>query len=355
MTATRATAAAILLAMTLLGATSVEETVEAEAGLAAAERRLAAIEADLDRVAAAYETAAAHAVRLANEVGRNDWAVQVAQDRHDDAQAAVRAAVRARYMTPPLEQLWVIRAWTAAPGVASALHRSALLDMLPDVMAERAASAEATSVRLANQERQLQLVTAGASSAQRDLDQAKARLTDEVAEASEEVAEARETLEDLRRRAAAEAAVAGSPTAVAGGTGWNPPPVMACPLGLPNGFSPSWGAARPGGRSHQGVDMFAGRGMPVFAAAAGTVRVGSNGLGGLTVDLYDTTGNRYYYAHLDSVAVTSGQTVAAGQTVGGAGTSGNAAGTPPHLHWQVHPGGGGPTDPYPIASALCRP
>lgn len=348
MTARRATVAAVLLALTLLGATSVEETVEAEAGLAAAERRLAAIEVDLDRMAAAYETAAAHAVRLTNEVGRNDWAVQSAQGRDDDAQAAVRSAVRARYMTPPIEQLWVIRAWTDAPDVASALHRNALLDMLPDVLAERAASVEATSVRLANEERQLQLVIAGASSAQRDLDQAHARLTDEVAEASEQVAVARETLEDLRRRAAAEAAVAG-------GTGWNPPPVMACPLGLPNGFNPSWGAPRSGGRSHQGVDMFAARGMPVFAAASGTAHVGSNGLGGLTVDLYDTTGNRYYYAHLDSVAVTSGQSVVAGETIGGAGTSGNAAGTPPHLHWQVHPGGGGPTDPYPIAAALCRP
>ena len=212
---------------------------------------------------------------------------------------------------------------------------------------------------MANQERQLQLVTAGAAGAQQTLGQARARLTEQLEQAGDQVDDARAALEELRRRAAAEAAaaaaVAGFPTAVAGGAGWNPPPVMACPLGLPNGFSPSWGAPRSGGRSHQGVDMFAARGMPVFAAAAGTVRVGSNGLGGLTVQLYDTTGNRYYYAHLDSVAVTSGQTVEAGQTLGGAGTSGNAAGTPPHLHWQVHPGGGGPTDPYPIAAALCRP
>ena len=132
------------------------------------------------------------------------------------------------------------------------------------------------------------------------------------------------------------------------------PPVMACPLGLPNGFSSSWGAPRSGGRSHEGVDMFAARGTPVVAAGAGTVRVGRNGLGGLTVNLHDVAGNRYYYAHLDSVGVLDGQAVEAGQILGGAGTSGNAAGTPPHLHWQVHPGGGGPVDPFPLANALCR-
>ncbi|MEO2109220.1 MAG: M23 family metallopeptidase [Actinomycetota bacterium] len=91
-----------------------------------------------------------------------------------------------------------------------------------------------------------------------------------------------------------------------------------------------------------------------MAAGAGTVRVGRNGSGGLTVNLHDVAGNRYYYAHLDSVGVLDGQAVEAGQILGGAGTSGNAAGTPPHLHWQVHPGGGGPVDPFPLPNALCR-
>ncbi|WP_108665744.1 M23 family metallopeptidase [Euzebya rosea] len=355
MTAIRRAAATVALALTLVGATTVDETADAEAELGAAERRLAAVQTRLDRLAETYESLAAHATRLADEVGRTDAAVQDAQERHAEAEEAVRAAVRRRSMTPPLAQLWVFQAWRRASDASSALHLTALADRLPDLLADRAARAESTSTLLADERRQHELITAGTATSQDDLELARAGLDEQLEIALREVDGAREIVQAAQEREAEAADLEAAATQVSGGAGWTPPPVMACPLGLPNGFSPSWGAPRSGGRSHQGVDMFAARGMPVLAAAAGTVRVGSNGLGGLTVNLYDTAGNRYYYAHLDSVAVTSGQTVAAGQTVGGAGTSGNARGTPPHLHWQVHPGGRGPTDPYPIAAALCRP
>ncbi|MEO2109219.1 MAG: hypothetical protein ABGZ36_26750 [Actinomycetota bacterium] len=65
---------------------------------------------------------------------------------------------------------------------------------------------------------------------------------------------------------AAEPQLIGRQAVVAGGQeAW--PPVMACPLGPPNGFSSSWGAPRSGGRSHEGVDMFAARGTPWWRPA----------------------------------------------------------------------------------------
>jgi murein DD-endopeptidase MepM/ murein hydrolase activator NlpD len=101
--------------------------------------------------------------------------------------------------------------------------------------------------------------------------------------------------------------------------------------------------------------MFAAYSTPIFAVANGTVsRVYVNQLGGLSIDLVDDAGDRYYYAHLSSAAVVSGQRVSAGQVMGANGDSGNARGTPPHLHWQYHPGGGAPVNPYPLAAALCR-
>ena len=357
------TAALLVLALALLAATAPDgpSPEDAASDLADARERLRSIEQELDQLASAYDTAVAHLARLDGEAGESDATVEQAHQDHAEAQALARSMIRYRYMEP-VGELWVIDAWRTAPSAPAALHRTALLDHLPTVMAELLARAERTRELLLDTQQQHRTVLAGAANARDDLDRLHdemgvrlALAEDQLAAAGAALAEARQREAAAAAREAALAAAAGAgPQLVAGGGGWTPPPVMACPLGLPNGFSPSWGAPRSGGRSHQGVDMFAARGMPVMAAAEGTVQVGSNRLGGLTVNLYDVAGNRYYYAHLDNVVVNDGQQVSAGQVVGGAGTSGNARGTPPHLHWQVHPGGGRPVDPFPIAATLCR-
>ncbi len=110
-----------------------------------------------------------------------------------------------------------------------------------------------------------------------------------------------------------------------------------------------WGASRDGGgRSHEGVDIFASRGTPVVAVADGFVaRTGNQGLGGKQVWLRDPAlGNSYYYAHLDSVMATDGKPVKTGDTLGRVGNTGNAAGGPAHLHFGIYTSGGA-TDPYP--------
>ncbi|HEX6222263.1 MAG TPA: peptidoglycan DD-metalloendopeptidase family protein [Acidimicrobiia bacterium] len=127
-----------------------------------------------------------------------------------------------------------------------------------------------------------------------------------------------------------------------------------CPL--PPGqtsFIDSWGFPRPGGRRHQGVDMFAARGTPIYAVQSGTATPSSNSLGGITVHLRADTGFTYYYAHLDSRAISGSQRVDQGQVVGYNGNSGNALGTSPHLHFEIRPGGGGPVNPYPTVRAAC--
>ena len=109
-----------------------------------------------------------------------------------------------------------------------------------------------------------------------------------------------------------------------------------------------WGASRDGGgRSHEGVDIFAPRGTPVVAVTEGVItRTGNQGLGGKQVWLWDgILGNSYYYAHLDSVMTAGGIQVKTGDTLGRVGSTGNAAGGPPHLHFGIYTAGGA-VDPY---------
>lgn len=110
-----------------------------------------------------------------------------------------------------------------------------------------------------------------------------------------------------------------------------------------------FGAARDGGRrAHQGVDIFAPKGTPVLAASDGIVTsVGVNGLGGNVVWV-TRPGHleRQYYAHLDRQRVTPGTFVRRGDVIGTVGNTGNARGTPPHLHFGIYAFGGA-VDPLP--------
>lgn len=106
---------------------------------------------------------------------------------------------------------------------------------------------------------------------------------------------------------------------------------------------------------HEGIDLFAPAGTPLLAAERGVIlRISTGRLGGLTFWLRGESGADWYYAHLDAYVpgLAQGQVVEAGQVLGFVGNTGNAVGTPPHLHMEIHPGGGGPINPYPLLKVL---
>ena len=114
-------------------------------------------------------------------------------------------------------------------------------------------------------------------------------------------------------------------------------------------FSDDYGAPRASTGWHHGNDIFAPTGTPLLAVADGTLsRVGINRLGGNRLWLTDEAGNQFYYAHLSAYApaTVSGARVRAGQVIGFVGNTGDAITTPPHLHFEVHPGGGDSVNPY---------
>jgi peptidoglycan LD-endopeptidase LytH len=112
----------------------------------------------------------------------------------------------------------------------------------------------------------------------------------------------------------------------------------------------SWHALRAGGRLHEGQDIFAKRGTAVYSATEGyVVRIGKNRLGGQTVWVMGAGGRSYYYAHLAAYApgLTVGDYVTPQTVLGAVGTTGNAAGTPPHLHFGTYTSIGA-IDPRPL-------
>lgn len=116
------------------------------------------------------------------------------------------------------------------------------------------------------------------------------------------------------------------------------------PVYGPSSFTDTFGAFRGDISSgwHHGDDIFAPLGAPLLAVASGTVfSVGWNKVGGNRLWIRDGQGNLFYYAHLSAFSplAVNGSKVNAGDVVGFVGNTGDAEGTPFHLHFEVHPVG----------------
>jgi murein DD-endopeptidase MepM/ murein hydrolase activator NlpD len=131
------------------------------------------------------------------------------------------------------------------------------------------------------------------------------------------------------------------------------PGQFLCPIAgaqIIQGFGPTSFAIEPsfGGylHFHTGVDILAGYGTPIVAAAGGKVTAAGPAYDfGIRVEVTDTFGLVEIYAHMSDVAVAVGQEVQQGQTVGHVGSTGLSIGA--HLHFQLEVGHV-PTGPGPL-------
>lgn len=153
------------------------------------------------------------------------------------------------------------------------------------------------------------------------------------------------------------------PFAISVRTAWEMsrmPPASILPVPVrgvrANDIADTFGAPRGRDRQHAGVDIFATRGTAVVSSTRGVVvAIRDGGLGGRQVWIHGPGGERYYYAHLDdwTPGLARGDVVEAGTPLGTVGTTGNARGTPPHLHFGIY-GGQGANDPLPRLRAGAR-
>ncbi|HJS71782.1 MAG TPA: VCBS repeat domain-containing M23 family metallopeptidase [Acidimicrobiia bacterium] len=129
------------------------------------------------------------------------------------------------------------------------------------------------------------------------------------------------------------------------------------PVAGENHFTDTYNAPR-GGRLHEATDIMAAKMTPVVAAADGTVGWMSSTC--CTMELVHDDGYQSWYIHLNNdtpgtddgeawgfaPGIVTGARVTAGQLIGWVGDSGNAEGSAPHLHFQLHYPDGTRFNPY---------
>lgn len=180
---------------------------------------------------------------------------------------------------------------------------------------------------------------------------AYARYQAELRRQAEEAA--RRAREEAARQQAANNSSGAARSSAAAGLPASNTPGLVCPVAGNTWFIDTWGAPRPGGRTHKGVDMSGAMGTPLVAMNSGKVRLNWHSAGGRQVYVYGDDGNFYYYAHLSGYAagLSNGQRVSKGQLIGYMGATGNASTS--HLHLGMGRIGGAYVNPYPTVRRIC--
>jgi len=102
--------------------------------------------------------------------------------------------------------------------------------------------------------------------------------------------------------------------------------------------------------THTGQDFAGPSCTTIVSVGGGTVKsAGYEGAYGNRTVITLSDGTDIWYCHQSRISVQAGQKVDPGAVIGYTGSTGNVTG--PHLHLEVHPGGGAPVDPIPALRA----
>jgi murein DD-endopeptidase MepM/ murein hydrolase activator NlpD len=322
--------------------------------LASAQARVESARRAANAAAARYDEAQTRFYVLDDDIRRAQAGVRDLRARAKELAARARQRAIEAYIsgsTTGLEDL------VSGKDVLDAVRRTQFLDRAnaagDDAVDQFGAMQEELDIREKKLATQLEQQRALTKSLHDEDGRLRGALTQ--AQAAEQSLRAR--IAAAKRAAANQARIARAQSILDGGSNGGRSGVIissgswACPA-PGSAFGDSFGAPRSGGRRHQGNDMMAPRGSPIVAVVSGSISHGSSNLGGNQIWLHGSDGNTYFYAHLDSY-VGGSRSVSLGELIGRVGDTGNARGGPTHLHFEIHPGGGGAVDPYSTLRAHC--
>ena len=336
-------------------AVAVPASADTESELGSAEQQLESARAELDRANQRWQEAEA-------ALARSKDAAAAAEARIETLRADLRLIQR------ELEQraaaLFIAGgnpqavALLTSESVSDAVDRLEFASAVAEGDSDLANQVSVESQELAWQQEQLADAIADQSAAAADLTAQRASIESELERYQARVAELEDQLAAEEAAAAANDGGDGNGEPEGNGPPGSPPPVsgtgwiQTCPVNGPNSFVDSFGDPRPGGRTHQGIDMIAARGTPVVAVHSGTVHRTGSSIGGLGVVVFhDGSSDWTFYTHFDSYgSYGEGARVSAGSTIGYVGNTGT---TVYHLHFEYHPGGGVAINPYTALLSVC--
>ncbi len=301
-----------------------------------AERVVDALEQQLDDATAAYEEVWARIEQAQVELDELRQQERAHEREAAHAQRMIGQQVRSAFKQGAGATYELV---LAAEGPQAAVERAALVAALQTREGIRIEDALAAILRL-DQTRQLVL------DREESLQELQAELEARAEELQERLQAAEARASRIRSLVARQRRIDRGPQQG----------IYACIFDSAYRFRDTWGAPRSGGRRHRGTDVFAPMNHPVYAFTSGVVQRHSRSrLGGIGLYLRGDDGNVYYYAHLNSITSTGavGNRVTAGQLIARNGYTGNASPSAPHVHFELHPGGGSAINPYPWLAAAC--
>ena len=336
-----------------------EELKELEGGLKRAKDRVEQVRAAIQSLTNQISQVTTHIEALQAAKAETEAAIERSRNKALELQGTLNARARDVYMRGPAGVVELLLNADSLPDLADRFNFLDALIRKDAGVAEGldVQRQELTSLRGSLQEYQAEYdrQLAGLAGKEEQLGAKWEREETVKAEYQERVDEAEVIVERLTEKAQREFEAQFG--IIGGGTGGPPPsadgPFYWCPVDPPRSYIDDFGFPRVG-HTHQGNDIFAPAGTPILAPFAGRAEESYNGLGGISVHVYADVNSDYVYnAHLAEHVGVDGQHVEPGQLIGLVGNTGNAASTPPHNHFEYHPGGGSAVSPYVYLNEVC--
>ncbi|HYO61732.1 MAG TPA: peptidoglycan DD-metalloendopeptidase family protein, partial [Actinomycetota bacterium] len=255
--------------------------------------RMDAIQAELDATTQDVEDLHAQEERLETEIERIKARVDALEKQEDKLRVVVAARADELYRAGPTSGLFEVL--IESKSIAELSDRAEILSQVSADDATAFIQMARTQAELEALGEEMIEKTASLEDAEKRLQEEADRLQAQFDSVAAEYARLQRQLAAVQPASAPAAAPAVSAPSTSSIPSTNG---KACPVGQPHSFIDSWGYPRSGGRSHEGVDMMASYGTPVYAIVSGSITYAGYGdSAGYWQILSGSDGNAYWYMH----------------------------------------------------------